>query len=403
MKNNKYDILIAGSGLGGLVCGYILAKNGYKVIIVEKNPQIGGCLQTFKRGGVKFDTGMHYIGSMEEGQILHRFFKYLNLLDSVTLSRLDPKGYDVISIAGEKYKFASGFDGFVEELSRKFPQNKKDIQEYVKGIQAIANASPLYNLQKIDTKSFVEDDYIKTSVNDFIASVTNNKRLQSVLAGNLPLYAGVKDKTPIYIHALINNFYIQSAYRIVGGSDTIANSLANSIKSFGGEIRTYAEVENFICDEEKMIAVKLTNGEKIEANSFISNIHPQATMEKTDTKLLRKVYRERISSLDNSISSFTVFIKFKKEATPYLNYNFYYYDSENVWSSNDYDVNSFPQSYLYMHQSVEDKAQYAESAQMIAYMRYDEVKQWENTKVGKRGLDYEAFKREKTQKMLDKL
>ena len=403
MGNNKYDVLIAGSGLGGLVCGYILSKNGYKVVIVEKNPQIGGCLQTFTRKGVKFDTGMHYIGSMEEGQIMHKFFKYLNLLDDVPLSKLDESGYDVISIAGEKYKFASGFDGFVQELSQKFPQNKKDIQEYVRRIQEIANASPLYNLQEINTLVFIETDYIKTSINEFIASITDNKRLQGILAGNLPLYAGVKDKTPTYIHALINNFYIQSAYRIIGGSDMIANSLAKSIKSFGGEIRTCAEVEKFVCNEEKMTAVQLTNGEIIEANYFISNIHPQVTMEKIQTKQIRKVYRERIANLENTISNFTLFITFKKNKTPYLNYNFYYYDNENVWSFNDYDVNLFPQSYLYMHQSVEDKAQFAESAQMIAYMHYDEVKQWENTKVGRRGDDYEAFKEDKKQKMLNKL
>jgi all-trans-retinol 13,14-reductase len=56
-----------------------------------------------------------------------------------------------------------------------------------------------------------------------------------------------------------------------------------------------------------------------------------------------------------------------------------------------------------MHQSVQEKAAFAESAQMIAYMHYDEVKQWENTKVGRRGKDYEDFKAEKAQKMLDKL
>ena len=86
---NKKDVIIAGSGLGGLVCGYILAKNGYHVSIFEKNQQIGGCLQTFVRKGVKFDTGMHYIGSLDEGQLMHRLFKYLNLWEDVRLSPLD--------------------------------------------------------------------------------------------------------------------------------------------------------------------------------------------------------------------------------------------------------------------------------------------------------------------------
>src|SRR5574344_3082270 len=95
---SRYDIVIIGSGLGGLVCGYILSKHGYNVAVLEKNAQIGGCLQTFKRFGVKFDTGMHYIGSMDENQILYRLFTYLGLLH-IPLSRLDPSGYDVISIA----------------------------------------------------------------------------------------------------------------------------------------------------------------------------------------------------------------------------------------------------------------------------------------------------------------
>ncbi|MDL2227609.1 NAD(P)/FAD-dependent oxidoreductase [Odoribacter sp. OttesenSCG-928-L07] len=403
MGNDKHDVIIVGSGLGGLVCGYILSKNGYKVLIVEKNSQKGGCLQTFKRDGVKFDTGMHYIGSMEEGQVLYRFFKYFNLLDDVPLSRLDKDGYDVISINGEKYKFASGFENFTDELAKKFPENINDIEEYVRRVKEIADASPLYKLQTINTHVFIEADYIKTGVNEFVESCTKNKRLQAVLAGNLPLYAGVKDKTPTYIHALINNFYIQSAYRIVGGSDSIVESLTKSIESFGGKVMNNAEVEEFVCDDKKVVAVLLKNGKRIEADYFISNVHPQVTLDKINSKLIRKVYRERIANLDNTISNFTVFIKFKKNATPYLNYNFYYYDNDDVWAFNDYDVEAWPQSYLYMHQSVEENAKFAESAQVIAYMKWDEIKQWENTTVGKRGKEYEAFKVEKTKKMLDKL
>ncbi|MDR2836515.1 MAG: NAD(P)/FAD-dependent oxidoreductase [Bacteroidales bacterium] len=402
MEEKKYDIIIVGSGLGGLVCGYILSKNGYNTCIVEKNKQIGGCLQTFTRGGIKFDTGMHYIGSMEETQILYRFFRYLNLLD-VPLSRLDNLGYDVISIGGEKYKYASGFDNFIETLSEKFPDNIADIKEYVRRIREIADASPLYKLQEINSNVFIEADYIKTSVNEFIESVTENKRLQSVLTGILPLYAGVKNKTPTYIHALINNFYIQSAWRIIGGSDKIAKSLAKSIKSFGGEILTNSEVVEFVCNETKTTSVKLKDGRELKADYFISNIHPQVMMEKIQTKIIRKAYCERIAGLENTISNFTVFLKFKKDKLPYLNYNFYYYENENIWETTDYDEKLWPESFLYMHQISDNNTIFAESAQIIGYMRFDEVKKWENTIVGKRGKEYEKFKQEKAKLLIDKL
>lgn len=403
MTRNKYDIIILGTGLGGLVCGYILSKNGYKVLLVEKNKQIGGCLQTFKRFGVKFDTGMHYIGSMLEGQILQRLFGYLNLLDDVPLSRLDENGYDVLSIAGETYRYASGYERFTETLCEKFPESRRDIEEYVRQLQNIANASPLYNLRKVEEHVFIEADYIKTSINDFIASITDNYRLQNVLAGNLPLYAGVRDKTPTYIHALISNFYIQSAWRIIGGSDAIAQSLANSIRRFGGEIRTDSEVCEIVCDDTHATGVRLKSGEILEANAVISNIHPQATLNMLDTKLIRKAYRLRINDLDNTIANFTLYLKFKEKATPYLNYNYFYYQQEDVWKANDRKAGDPLRSYLFMHQCAEPGQQWAQSAEMIGYMRFDEVSRWADTTVGRRGDDYLAFKQATAEHYIDVL
>ena len=403
MANTKYDIAILGTGLGGLVCGYMLSKNGFNVILLEKNAQIGGCLQTFKRFGVKFDTGMHYIGSMLEGQILHRLFNYLNLLPDIKLNRLDEEGYDRLSIGGKQYRYASGYDHFVETLCQYFPNSRHDIEEYVKQLRNIANASPLYNLRKVEDYVFIEADYIKTSINDFIASITKDYTLQNVLAGNLPLYAGVKDKTPTYIHALINNFYIQSAWRIINGSDSIAKSLANSIQSFGGTIRTKSEVSEIVCNDTHAIGVRLADGEFIEAKSIVSNSHPQATLQMINSHLIRKAYRVRINDLENTISNFTLYIKFKEKATPYLNYNYYYYKQDDVWKANERKAGDPLQSYLFMHQCAREDQQWAESAEMIGYMKFDEVLKWENTTVGKRGDDYLAFKQATAEHYLDVL
>jgi len=399
----KYDIVIVGSGLGGLVCGYILSKHGYKVAILEKNNQMGGCLQTFKRNGVTFDTGMHYIGSMDEGQILHRFFDYLSLTGDVKLRKLDESGFDIISFFDHQYRFAMGYERFEEELSRSFPSERSNIKDYILKIRKIASESPLYNLQEISQNVLLNTESVKTSVNDFIGSVTNDERLQNVLAGNLPLYAGVKNKTPLYIHALINNFYIQSAYRIVGGSDSIAFSLAASIQRHGGDIFKNHEVTSFCTDADKVTSVQLKNGERIEGKYFISNIHPQATIDRLDTPLIRKAYRERISHLENTISNFTVYIKFRENTVPYFNSNFYHYNTENVWECNNYSPGNYPLNYLYMHQASTVDCKFSEGALLISYMNFDEVKKWVGTPIGRRGEDYETFKRIKAELLLDNL
>ena len=79
MEDNKeYDFVIIGGGLGGLQCAFILADEGYSVIVLEKNHHLGGNLQVFSRDKCLFDTGVHYLGGLDEGQNLYKFFKYFN-------------------------------------------------------------------------------------------------------------------------------------------------------------------------------------------------------------------------------------------------------------------------------------------------------------------------------------
>jgi all-trans-retinol 13,14-reductase len=83
----NYDILVIGSGMGGLVCADILGKEGYKVCVLEKNQQIGGSLQTYVRDKVIFDSGVHYLGGLEKGQNLYQIFQYLGIMDKLKLQR----------------------------------------------------------------------------------------------------------------------------------------------------------------------------------------------------------------------------------------------------------------------------------------------------------------------------
>ena len=69
---NKTAIII-GAGLGGLFTGAILAKEGLRVTVLEKNATAGGGLQTFRRFGEEFDTGMHVIGVCNQVEIYVAF------------------------------------------------------------------------------------------------------------------------------------------------------------------------------------------------------------------------------------------------------------------------------------------------------------------------------------------
>jgi all-trans-retinol 13,14-reductase len=391
-------VIIIGSGLGGLVCSYILAKNGYRVSVLEKNTQTGGCLQTFTRHGIKYETGMHYIGSMDEGQTLYNYFKYLSLLPDIQLQALDRTAYEIISIAGKRFHFANSREHFVESLSRHFPGERTNLQRYCRIIQDVA-AHSLHSLQH-DYDAIPQN---VRSVNRLIEATVSDKLLQQVLAGNLPLYAGVKDRTPFHIHALISDLYNQSAYRIVGGSDAIARSLVNSILSMGGTVRSSAPVLKIHCDAAKAVSVMLKDGEEIRGDYFISAIHPARTLEMlNDTSLLRRAYRERIGSMENTVSNFTLYIQFKRNTVPYLNSNFYHYSDE-VWGNEDYRPDNWPKSFLYMHLCSSTGQSYADAAVVISYMNFEDVSRWQGTRINHRGDAYGHFKRQKAERLLDAL
>ena len=90
----KQKVVIIGAGLGGLFTGAILSKEGFGVVILEKNATIGGGLQTFQRFGEHFDTGMHVIGGMHPGGNVWKICRYLGVLDKMKIRDVDDECTD---------------------------------------------------------------------------------------------------------------------------------------------------------------------------------------------------------------------------------------------------------------------------------------------------------------------
>ncbi len=407
--NKIFDIVIIGSGLGGLVCGTILSKEGYSVCILEKNRQIGGCLQTYVRDKVIFDSGIHYIGGLDPGQNLHQIFKYLGILDKLKLKRLDQDCFDKIVFENDEteYPLAQGYENFIQKLLLRFPEEEQAIRAYCDKIKEGCNSVPLYNL-KVGAFSFDKADILQLDTKGYIDSITNNQKLRDVLSGNNLLYAGVPDETPFYVHALITNSYIESSWKCIDGGSQIGRLLARQIRSCNGEIFRNMEVTKLVEAEGQINHVELADGSKVFAKSFISNLHPVKTLEMTDSEVIKKAYRSRLNSLENSISSFILNIVFKENCFPYFNHNYYYHDEGSVWHDSQYTEENWPKGFALFLHAYSDTEQFAKGMSILAYMRYDEVAPWaesQNTVSRKedRGDNYEAFKKRKAEQFLDKI
>ncbi|HNX57948.1 MAG TPA: NAD(P)/FAD-dependent oxidoreductase [Spirochaetota bacterium] len=396
-----YDVIIIGSGIGGLASGVILAREGMRVCVLEKHFQIGGCLQTFTRDGCVFDTGMHYIGSTGEGQIVDRLLRYLNVRNKITLRDLDEGCFDRVNLPGDDtdYDFAIGYPRFIDTLCEHFPNERAAIERYADKLREITGSLDMYNLRDQGSFDLINSGYLTLSASDYIDSLTTDEKLRKILAATNPLYSGVRGVSPIYVHAAITNSFIEGASRIVGGGDTLASALVEELRANGGEIHTRKEVREFLSKDGIPYAVKTVEGEVFEGKNFISNVHPVKTLEMIDSPLIRRTYRSRINSLEETKSTFVAYVTFKEKSFRYMNYNYYCYETDDVWSGGDYDEVSWPKGLMLITPASADTGEYADCAMVMTYMNWDEVSRWENTTVGHRGDEYEEFKRKKAEKL----
>lgn len=395
-----YDAVIVGSGLGGLECASILSKYGYRVCVLEKNTKLGGTLHSFKRYGCEFGTGMHYIGSLDEGQVTHKLFKYLGILDKIKVKKMDTHGFDRFTIDGKDYKYAMGKQAFIETLSSYFPRNKTEIHNYYDDIEATASKVDVFNLQPLRQFDIRSNDALNTNAYLKIKSVTKHAELQNVLAALNFVYAGEKEKTPYYTHALVNKYYIDSAYKLIDGSYQIATSLADNIKEAGGEIFIKEKVTNFNSQDGRITSVKTESGLTIHGKQFISNIHPALTLNMLDNNLIRKAYRHRIMGLENTISAFSLHLKLKENTFKYLNYNYHFYKRNDVWYPSYYSEADWPAFYYFFVPVKTDTTTHTNCISVHTYMKFSEVEKWKDLPIRQRGADYEDWKANKAEKLI---
>lgn len=401
----KYDVVIIGSGLGGLECGAILSREGFSVLVLEKNKQIGGNLQTFARDKCIFDTGIHYIGGLDQGQNLHQYFRYLGIMDDLKLMKLDENGFDVVTFEDDatEYRHAQGYENFIEVMSGYFPSERDGIVQYCDTIRQVCRHFPMYNLAA-SSGEWNNISYHDVSARDFIASCTKNTKLQAVLAGTNPLYAGEGDKTPLYTHALVINSYIESAWRCIDGGSQIGRLLARIITQNGGKVLKHARASRFVFKGDAIEAVELEDGRRFEGKHFISNVHPAVTLDMVEEGKIRNVYRKRINSLENSISVFIIYLVMKKNSVAYFNRNYYHYINPDVWAGITYGED-WPRNFAVFTGASSKGNTHAEALTVMAYMNYAEMAQWENTyntvlHKEERGTAYEEFKKVKAEQLI---
>lgn len=385
----KYDAVIIGSGLGGLECAHILSKAGMSVLLLERGTQAGGCLQSYRRLGLAFDTGFHYVGGLDEGQSLHSAFRHLGLL-RLPWQRLD-NHFDRVTIGNQTFNFAQGYDAFVETLTAAFPAERDALNKYADmlkqcGEQQFDALNPQTGESSLLSRLF------ETSAYQYLTETFHDPLLINVLCGTSLKMELRKESLPLFTFAHGNGSFIESSWRLKGDGSLIVNSLVDGIRMHGGEIICNTEVRELVEKDGKLVHAVCSNGEIYEGTIFISNIHPAVTCNLVkQSSRMKKVYRSRITHLENTFGMFTVSLRIKPQTLRYFNWNQYIYKEPDVWT---FHLKNNPVSGVLVSCRIpEDGSKYVQQVDLLTPMNWSECEQWSHTEVGRRGEDYKAMKK----------
>ena len=280
IAEKTYDVIIIGSGIGGLCCAALLALRGKRVLVLEKHFKIGGWTHTFRRKDYEWDVGIHYIGQVHNPRSPIR--KLFDIISDGNLkwSKMDDN-YDRIIFPDRSYDFVAPRARFVEDMISYFPGEERAILTYMNLLDDVAKSSRSYFSQKalsgiLDTLSypFMTRNFFKYSDRttlEVISQITSNKRLIGVLTGQWGDYGLPPGRSSFAMHALVARHYLNGGNYPSGSSRKIAETISDLIEKNNGILAVNANVSSIKVHKGRAIGVEMINGEIIEAKKIISN------------------------------------------------------------------------------------------------------------------------------------
>ena len=322
-RENEYDVIIVGSGIAGLICGALLSKRCYKVLVLEQHYQVGGYCSSFKRKGFVFNTGVENVsGLWDKGPITY------------LLKELGFKKDEFFAKNRIKYIFkgrvieANNLGEFIRALSDTFPEEKENIyaffneakkayeecyKDLVYGVPLPAElivkvfgAKKLLDYPKEHPHFY---DWMNKTYKQKLDEYFTNEDLKTLLCALLGYLGTEPEKTPASsaLTAVVS-YYLHGGYFPKGGAQRFANSLKKFIEHNGCEVLTRHRVDKILVENRKVKGVKVEN-KIFTAPIIVANANAKTTfLELVGEENLDKKFIEYIKSLKMSPSCFMVFL-----------------------------------------------------------------------------------------------
>ncbi|KAF0687386.1 Aste57867_20869 [Aphanomyces stellatus] len=421
------DVIVIGSGMGGLTAAAALAKEGKRVLVLEQHDVAGGNTHTFEEKGYEFDTGLHYIGGYLDNKAVpsRKLFDYISN-DGIEFQHLGRIVDRVVVGNGsrDELDYTGDLRDFKRTLKQRFPDDHKAIDAYFSTLdRSRGNTGILFALQLCPTwaRSIFRwwnaprfEFYRKTAA-EVAATLTTNQDLLGAFTYNWGDVGEPPGRAAYATTASVLQHYCGGGYYPIGGPSVIPKKIARVIESHGGKVLVRAPVETILIDANGAAYGVRVKGQDILARTIIST----AGATPTYTKFIPEAHSHRIAHLVKELSNpdmqacvslMSLFVGFKGDAKALglPTYNVWKYPS---WH-HDANFNASkaspdaPFCAVFMSFSSAKDPTYAtrfpgkQVGLVIAPSFYDHVEQFKDGRVKHRGDTYDAMKESWKERLL---
>lgn len=312
-----FDIIVIGSGLGGLTCAARLSTLGYKVGVFEKHFQAGGYATNFKRKGYNFDVSLHGIGGLCKGGNTYNILKYCDVIDKIKPIR-NHSAYSIMN-ENEIIEVPNDINEYKKLLINKFPQEKKNIEKLFLDIYRFNNgferfilnrSSGILNKVHKDVMLFI--NWSGKTTEGVISKYVDNKEFIKIFTA-LWSYYGLppKDLSAMYFFIPWISYHIHGKYYIEGGAESLSHAFVKTITNNGGSINLKSEVESIHYENDKVLGIVLKNKKKFTAKYIVSNTNPIDTIKFLPENYIKDKYKNKVINSEIGCSLTQLYIGLK--------------------------------------------------------------------------------------------